>query len=61
MAILQKLANDMPADTGFRGTLALNPFHVGELLSRLGKPVEAEAECLEAIEIHQKLADEIPA
>ena len=45
----------------FRFSLALSHFYLGDLLSKTGKPAEAEAEFRKAMAIYQKLADDDPA
>ena len=57
----QKLADDHPAVTGFRDSLAHNHINLGHVLSSMGKPSEAEAEYRQALAIYQKLADDNPA
>jgi tetratricopeptide (TPR) repeat protein len=60
LAVFQKLADNNPAATGFRGRHAACHNNLGMLLSNLGKPSEAEAEHRKAIAITQKLADDEP-
>ena len=60
LAIYQKLADDNPAVTGFRGSLGDNHYNLGVLLSITGRAAEAEAEHRKALAIHQKLADDNP-
>ena len=61
LAIWQKLADDNPAVTGFRSSLADSHFDLGILLSNTGKPAEAEAEYRKALAIRQKLVDDNPS
>ena len=61
MAIRQKLADDNPAVTDFRSDLAWSHRALADLLSKTGKPAEAEAEYRKALAIRQKLADDNPA
>jgi hypothetical protein len=44
LAVFQKLADNNPAATGFRGRQAACHNNLGMLLSNLGKPSEAEAD-----------------
>jgi serine/threonine protein kinase/tetratricopeptide (TPR) repeat protein len=62
IVLYQKLVDDYPAVTEFRGGLALS--HVGfgrALLEANGKPAEAEAEFRRGIAISQSLVDDNPA
>ena len=61
LALWQKLADDNPAVTEFRSSLAWSHHALGNLLSNTGKPAEAEAEYRKALAIRQKLADDNPA
>ncbi len=61
LAIRQKLADDNPAVTWFRSSLAVSHYRLGELMSNTGQPAKAEAEFRKALEIQQKLADDDPA
>ena len=61
LALWQKLADDDPAVTDFRSSLADSHLNLGNLLSKTGKPAEAEAEYRKALAIQQKLADDNPA
>ena len=51
LAIWQKLADDNPAVTDFRSSLACSHRNLGDLLSKTGKPAEAEAEFRKALAI----------
>jgi hypothetical protein len=44
LAVFQKLADNNPAATGFRGRQAARHNNLRMLLSNLGKPSEAEAD-----------------
>ena len=57
----EKLADDNPAVTEFRSSLATSHNNLGSLLAQTGKPAEAEAEYRTALAIQQKLADDNPA
>ena len=61
LAILQKLADDNPAVTGFRDDLAASHSNLVAVLWSTGKLAEAEAECRTGLTIQQKLADDNPA
>ena len=61
LAIQQKLADDNPAVTEFRSSLALSHNNLGILLASTGKSSEAEAEYRKALALQQKLADDNPA
>ena len=61
LAIQQKLADDNPAVTQFRGFLANHHFGLCILLSDTGKPTEAQAEYRKALAIRKKLADDNPS
>ena len=60
MAIYQKLADDNPAVTEFRSSLAWSRDNLGWLLWHREKLAEAEAEVRNALAIYQKLADDNP-
>jgi tetratricopeptide (TPR) repeat protein len=61
LALWQKLADDNPAVTEFRSSLAHSQFYLGILLSGTGKPAEAETEFRKALAIKQKLVDDNPS
>jgi tetratricopeptide (TPR) repeat protein len=61
LAIQQKLADDNPAVTKFRNSLAYSHFNLGRVSSGMGKPVAAAAEYRKAMALWQKLADDSPA
>ena len=61
MGIYQKLADDNPAVTKFRSSLAISHNDLGLLLDKAGKPAEAEAEQRKGLALLQKLADDHPA
>jgi tetratricopeptide (TPR) repeat protein len=61
LAIYQKLAEDNPAVTEFRSSLAWSHNNLGWLLRNTGKSAEAEAEFRNAVALLQKLADDSPA
>ena len=61
LAIRQKLADDNPAVTEFRSSLAASHNNLGMRAVGSGKPSEAEAEYRTALAIQQKLADDNPA
>ncbi len=58
---LPALAEENPAVTGYRSTLASTHVNLGRLLSNTGRPREGEAEYRKALAIHQKLVEENPA
>ena len=59
--IRQKLADDHPAVTEYRTSLADSHFDLSMLLLNGGKPAESEAEYREALAIRQKLVDDNPS
>jgi tetratricopeptide (TPR) repeat protein len=61
LAVQQKLADENPAVTQFRNSLALTHNNLGWLLYQTGKTVEAEAEYRKALAVQQKLADDNPS
>ena len=61
LAIQQKLADENPAVTDFRGRLSDSHNSLGILLWETGKTAAAEAEYRTAAAIQQKLADDNPA
>jgi tetratricopeptide (TPR) repeat protein len=60
LAIIQKLVDEHPAVTKFRGNFALNRINLAVVLG-LSRPSESEAEYRAAVAIYQKLADDHPA